>query len=134
MKVQFNEAQLSRPQQQSLIKFLDVLQAQNENELVVTPVEFPNKLLVMLDDNIGMLIVWDTERQTYAALVKPEPKPEPDGQFTPAQEPELDLSPIVERVEALARAFVKLAKPCDIDRRLELWIKFCIVVFKELME
>ena len=140
MKIQFNEAQLSRPQQNSLIGILDVLQSENENELEVTAVDFPLKLKVKLDDDIEMLLGWDDEKKSYAGLTTPEPEPDPilesqkDTVDLPKPEPELDLSPVVERVEALARALVKLLKPFDVDRRLELWMKFCVVLFKELME
>ncbi|GAI66434.1 unnamed protein product, partial [marine sediment metagenome] len=65
MNLQFNEAQLSRPQQQSLIEVLDVLQSQNKNELIVMPVEFPLKLKVKLDDDIEMLLGWDVDKQSY---------------------------------------------------------------------
>jgi len=156
MKIQFNEAQLSRAQQKSLIEVLDVLQAENKNELVVTPVEFPLKLRVKLDDDIEMLLGWDAEKQGYAGLTKPEPEPDLDseqpgsqnltsnstGSQTPESqkdtvdlpEPELDLSPVVVRVHALGRAFVNLIKPLNTNQRLELWIEFCKILFKELLE
>ena len=155
MKIQFNEAQLSRAQQKSLIEVLDVLQSENKNELVVTPVEFPLKLRVKLDDNIEMLLGWDAEKQGYAGLTKPEPEQESDSEQPGSQnltsnsagsqpesqkdtvdlpEPELDLSPVVVRVHALARAFVNLIKPLNTNQRLELWIEFCKILFKELLE
>lgn len=77
MKIQFNEAQLSRPQQESLIKVLDVLQAKNENELEVTAVEFPKKLMVKLDDDIEMLFGWDADKKSYAGITEPESPNEP---------------------------------------------------------
>jgi len=147
MKIQFNEAQLSRPQRESLIKVLDVLQVKNENELVVMPVEFPNKLLVMLDDNIGMLLGWDVDKQSYAGLTVPEspnkPKagtikpfelPEPESLTETKLEPELDLSPVFERAEALARVLINLSKPLNTEQRIEVWVKFCLVLSKEFME
>lgn len=178
MKIQFNEAQLSRPQQESLIKVLDALQSENENELVVTPVEFPIKLLVMLDDNIGMVLGWDAEKKSYAGLTTPEsepmptvliskpesepehgteilsdepdpipesqkdtvdlPKPEPEiridldmaGKVIP---PELVMSEIGKRVQALAQALVKLSKPLDTDQRCEVWTQFTRTFIKELI-
>jgi len=72
MKVQFNEAQLSRPQLKSLNEVLDVLQAENEIEIIVTPVEFPLKLRVLLDNDVEMLLGWDADKQSYAGLTTPE--------------------------------------------------------------
>ena len=139
MKIQFNEAQLSRAQQKSLIEVLDVLQNENKSELEVKAVEFPNKLMVKLDDNIGMMLGWDSEKECYSGLTesdRTEPVPEPEhGTLEvdlPATEP--DLSPVVVRVHALAQAFVNLAKPLNTNQRLELWIDFCKVLFKELLE
>jgi len=140
MKIQFNEAQLSRAQQKSLIEVLDVLQAENKNELEVAPVEFPNKLKVKLDDNIEMLLGWEVDKQSYADLTKPESESGPETKLEsqkdtvdlPKSEP--DLSPVVVRVHALARAFVNLVKPMNTNQRLEMWIEFCKVLFKELLE
>lgn len=156
MKIQFNESQLSRPQQESLINVLDVLQVENKNELVVTPVEFPIKLKVKLDDDIEMLLGWDTEQGIYAGLTTPErleqdikdlakeivqePEPIPESQKdtvdlpTPETEPEpdLDLSPVIVRVEALARTFVNLTKPLDAEQRCEVWISFITIFIREL--
>lgn len=140
MDFQFNPAQLSRPQQQSLMDVLGVMQAENKNELEVTSVEFPNKLKVKLDDNIEMLLGWDVEKQSYAGLTKPEPesesetKPESQKDTVDLQEQELDLSPVVVRVHAIGRAFVNLIKPLNTNQRLELWIEFCKILFKELLE
>lgn len=154
MNIQFNEAQLSRAQQKSLIEILDVLQSKNELELIVSPVEFPIKLKVMLDDNIEMLLGWDVDKQSYAGLTTPEPEksgsqnltsnsagsqtldliPEPEPEPETKPEPELDLSPVVVRVHALGRAFVNLIKPLNTNQRLELWIEFCKILFKELLE
>jgi len=148
MKIQFNEAQLSRPQQNSLIKILDVLQSENENEIEVTPVEFPLKLKVKLDDDVEMLLGWDVEKQDYAGLTKLEspnkpkagaikpfelPESQKDTVDLPKPEPELDLSPVFERAEALARALINLTKPLNTDQRIEVWIKFCVVSLKELI-
>ena len=72
MKIQFNEAQLSRPQLKSLNEVLDVLQAENEIEIIVTPVEFPLKLRVLLDNDVEMLLGWDADKQSYAGLTTPE--------------------------------------------------------------
>jgi len=140
MNIQFNEAQLSRLQQKSLLSVLDVLQSENTNELIVTPVEFPLKLRVLLDDNIEMLLGWDAEKKAYAGLTTPEPEPEPvpipesekDTVDLPAPEPELDLSPVVVRVEALARALVNVSKPLNTEQRIEVWIRFCVILSKEL--
>lgn len=149
MKIQFNEAQLSRPQQQSLIDILDVLQSQNENELVVTAVEFPEKLMVKLDDDIELVLGWDVEKQCYAGLTTPEPEPESPnkpktGSIKPFElpesqkdtvdlpEPELDLSPIVERVEALARAFAGLVKQLNLEQRKVIYIKFGSAYLEEI--
>ncbi len=131
MKIQFNEAQLSRPQQKSLIEILDVLQSENKNELVVTPVEFPIKLKVKLDDEIEMMLGWDAEKQSYAGLTKPEttePEPKPD----PIPEPELDLSPVIERSQAFACALAKLTKPLERDHRFIVWVDFLTTLLKEL--
>jgi len=151
MKIQFNEAQLSRAQQESLIKILDVLQAENENELEVTAVEFPKKLMVKLDDDIGMVLGWDADKQSYAGITEPEspnkPKADaikpfelPESQKDtvdlptpePTPEPELDLSPVVVRADALARALVNLSKPLNTEQRIEVWIRFCVILSKEL--
>lgn len=139
MKIQFNEAQLSRAQQKSLIEVLDVLQAENKNEVEVAVVEFPLKLKVKLDDDIGMLLGWDAESESYSGITEPdptEPVPEPESQKDTVDlpEPELDLSPVVVRVHALGRAFVNLIKPLNTNQRLELWIEFCKILFKELLE
>ena len=131
MKIQFNEAQLSRPQQNSLIGILDALQSENKNELVVTPVEFPLKLKVKLDDNIEMLLGWDADKQSYAGLTTPEPEPDPTPEPTP--EPELDLSPVFERADALSRAFFNLSKPLKVDERMKLWTHFLTALLKELL-
>ena len=139
MKVQFNEAQLSRPQQESLVKVLDDLQKKPEyktNELVVTPVEFPLKLKVKLDDGIEILLGWDAEKKSYELIqetipdIIPEPTPEP----TPEPEPELDLSPVFERAEALANALMNLTKPLNTEQRIEVWIRFCVILSKEFLK
>jgi len=140
MKIQFNKAQLSRPQLQSLIEVLDVLQSQNENELVVTPVEFPLKLKVKLDNDIEMLLGWDADKQSYAGLTTPEPEPEPEPtpeptpepELTPNSLPEIGLAEVIVRVEALARALVDLSKPLNTEQRIEVWIRFCVILSKEL--
>ena len=72
MKINFNTAQLSRPQRESLLAVLDVLQSENQNEIEVTPIEFPLKLKVKLDDDIEMLLGWDPETDGYAGLTTPE--------------------------------------------------------------
>ena len=140
VKIQFNKAQLSRPQLQSLIEVLDVLQSQNENELVVTPVEFPLKLKVKLDNDIEMLLGWDADKQSYAGLTTPEPEPEPEPtpeptpepELTPNSLPEIGLAEVIVRVEALARALVDLSKPLNTEQRIEVWIRFCVILSKEL--
>ncbi|MBA7707847.1 hypothetical protein ES703_116731 [subsurface metagenome] len=141
MKIQFNKAQLSRAQKKSLLEVLNVLQAENEGvEIVVTVVEFPLKLLVELDSGHEMLLGWDVEKQIYAGLTTPEsteskpeiPEPEPSPRTIPAAE--LVKSEIGQRVDALASAFVRLAMPFDADQRLEIWIAFCTIVFKEFLK
>jgi len=146
MKIQFNEAQLSRPQRESLLAVLDVLQSENQNEIEVTPVEFPLKFRVKLDDDIEMIVGWNPESDSYAGLTTPDPIPESQKETAdlpiqenfagqeplPGPEPELDLSPVIERAEALAHALVKLSKPLNIEQRIEVWIKFCVVLSKEL--
>ena len=139
MKIQFNEAQLSRAQQKSLIEVLDVLQAENENEVEVTVVEFPLKLMVKLDDDIGMMLGWNADKECYAGITEPDltepvPKPESQKDTVDLPEPEPDLSPVVVRVHALARTFSSLAKPLSSQQRFEMGIEFCRVLFKELLE
>ncbi|MBA7633999.1 hypothetical protein ES703_41570 [subsurface metagenome] len=135
MKIEFNPAQLSRPQNVSLVKVLDVLQAKNKNELVVTPVEFPIKLKVKLDDS-ETLLGWDAVKHSYIVLENPESTPESKQIPTPKLEPEseLDLSPVFERAEALASALMNLTKPLNIEQRIEVWCKFCIVLSKEYLK
>jgi len=148
MIAKFNEAQLSRPQRESLRKVCEVLQLENENELVVTVVEFPIKLMVKLDDS-EMLLGWSYEDASYAGLTKPEiqdplpytplPESEKDTVDLPGPvenaepDPALDLAPVLERTDALANAFVKLAKPLNNDQRQEIWIRFNAILFKELL-
>jgi len=147
MNINFNTAQLSRPQQESLKEILNVMQAENKNVLEITAVEFPLKLKVKLDDNIEMLLGWDIEKQSYAGLTKPEPAEESQQELAglgkaqknfagqeslPGPEPELDLSPVFERVGALARALVNLVEPLPIENRWECWSKFCDIFNKEL--
>ncbi len=149
MNIRFNKAQLSRAQKKSLLEILNVLQVQNELELVVDAVEFPLKLKVKLDDDIEMLLGWDIDKQSYAGLTTPEPiegsQQELAGlgkaqenfvgqESLPGPEPELDLSPVVVRVHALARTFSSLAKPLSSQQRFEIGIEFCRVLFKELLE
>lgn len=167
MKFKFNEAQLSRPQRESLRKVCEVLQLENEDELEIIPVEFPYKLKVKLDDDIEMLLGWDFDNASYAGLTTPEiqdplpyvPLPEsekdhgteivdlpgpakPDvcldmaGKVIPGSDrrgSDLDLAPVLERADALADAFVKLAKPLNNDQRQEIWIRFNAILFKELL-
>lgn len=136
MKIRFNEAQLSRPQQKSLIEVCRVLQVENENEIEVTVVEhhFPNNLMVNLDNEISMVLTWDAKAGNYFGMTKPEPvqAPKPESLTETKPEPELDLSPVVERVEALARALVNLSKPLSKEQRIEVWNKFCVVLSEEL--
>jgi len=149
MKILFNKAQLSRAQKKSLLEVLNVLQTENKNELEVIAVEFPLKLMVKLDDDIEMLLGWDIEKQSYAGLTTPELTEESQQElaglekaqenFTgqeslPEPEPELDLSPVVVRVHALARTFASLVKLLSPQQRLEIGIEFCRVLFKELLE
>jgi len=148
MKIQFNEAQLSRPQRESLMNLLEVMQSENQNELVITEVEFPIKLKVNLDNDIEMMLGWNVDKQCYDGFLMPEPIPESEKDTVdlPAQEhgtlevdlpgkksePELDLSPVIVHAEALARALVDLSKPLNIEQRIEVWCKFCLVLSKEL--
>jgi len=158
MKFQFNPAQLSRPQQNALMDVLGVIQSENQNEIEITPVEFPLKLKVKLDDDVEMLLGWNPESDSYSGISMPkdwEPespnKPKagaiksfelPESQkdtvdlpkTEPKTEPELDLSPVLERVQALARAFINLAEPFDSNVRTELWSEFCKVLFKEFLK
>jgi len=150
MKLEFNPAQLSRTQQNSLMDVLGVMQNENQNELVVTPVEFPIKLKVKLDDDIELLLCWDAGKQSYAGLTKPEPKPEsqkdtvdlpkqePDlksaGELIESENEELIKAEIGKRVQALAQALVKLSKPLNTFQRGEVWIEFSRIYIKELYE
>jgi len=145
MKINFNTAQLSRPQRENLLAVLDVLQSENQNEIEITPVEFPLKLKVKLDNEIEMLLGWDPESDSYSGITaKAEPEPEPgpgpdpipeskkDTVDLPTPEPELDLSPVIVRAEALSRALVNLSKPLNTEQRIEVWIRFCVILSKEL--
>ena len=161
MKINFNTAQLSRPQRENLLSVLDVLQSENQNEIEVTPIEFPIKLKVKLDDDIEMLLGWDPEMDSYAGLTTPEsaangvlkraldriaafrekpnpvePDPIPESKTEPepepTPEPELDLSQVIVRAEALSRALVNLSKPLNTEQRIEVWIRFCVILSKEL--
>lgn len=78
MNFQFNPAQLSRPQRNNLIEVLGVIESENDQEIEVTVVEFPEKLMVKLDDDTEMILVWDFDKQSYSGLTKPEPEPESD--------------------------------------------------------
>lgn len=151
MKINFNIAQLSRSQRKKLLSVLDVLQSENQNEIEVMPVEFPIKFKVKLDDEIEMLLGWDPETDGYTGLTTPEPEPEPKPD--PKQEPEkgeliavldnagnviagpeLVVSEIGQRVEALAQALIKLTKPLNTYQRGEVWIQFCTIYVKGIME
>ena len=147
MNFKFNTAQLSRPQRLSLLKVLDVVQKQNENELEVAPVEFPNKLLVKLDGDIGMLLGWDVEKQSYSgltnltkpksvaeALAEPESKKDTvdHGTETVHLPGELDLAPVIEKAKALARAYVGLTKPLNKRQLVIVWSEYCNEYVKEL--
>lgn len=157
MDFQFNPAQLSRCQRNALMTVLLIMQSENTNELKITPVEFPNKFKVKLDGDVEILIGWDSKKEAFAGLTtaglttpeqleqdikdlaketvqEPEPTPEHGALEVdlPGPETELDLSPVVERAEALAHALVKLSKPLNFEQRIEVWIKFCVVLSKEL--
>jgi len=140
MKINFNTAQLSRGQRESLLAVLDVLQSENQNDIEITPIEFPLKFRVKLDDDIEMVVGWDPESDSYSGITAKtepdptEPVPEPEPEPEPEPKPEPDLSPVVVRVHALARAFVNLIKPLNTNQRLELWVEFCKILFKELLE
>jgi len=155
MNFKFNTAQLSRSQLKNLMGVLGVIQSENKNEIEIWPVEFPIKLKVMLDDNIAMLLGWNPETDSYSGismpkdwepetkpesqkdttdLPKPEPKPEPKTVTEPEPEPKIepDLSPVVVRVHALARAFVGLLKPLNPNQRLEMWIEYIRSFWNEM--
>jgi len=143
MNIKFNLGQLSRPQRESLEKVLAVVQSENEGEVVVQPVEFPNKLLVEIDGGVELMLGWDLEKSSYEGLTipktEPEPAPKPESQKdtvdipTPESKP-IDLSPVLVRVDALAVALINLAKPFDNNVRTELWSAFCKKLFKEFLE
>lgn len=84
MNFQFNPAQLSRVERNSLIEVLGVMESENDQEIEVRAIEFPLKFAVKLDDNVEMLLVWDAEKQCYAGITEPESlaktviEPEPD--------------------------------------------------------
>lgn len=147
MILQFNPAQLSRPQQQSLIEVLGVIESENDQEIDVRVVEFPIKFMVKLDDDIEMLLDWNAEKQSYAGLATPEPTEESQQELAglekaqenfagqeslPGPEPELDLSPVIERSQALARVLANLTKPLENDHRFIVWTDFLITLLKEL--
>lgn len=88
MVIRFNKAQLSRVQRESLEEVLAVLQVENEVELDVSVVEFPNKFKVKLDNDVEMIVVWDTEQYVYAGLTEPIPESYKDTVDLPAPEPE----------------------------------------------
>ena len=137
MNFLFNPAQLSRHQQQSLIEVLGIIETENDQEIEVRVIEFPLKFAVKLDDDIEMLLGWDVEKDGYAGLTTPESteqKPESQKDTVDLPESEPDLSPVVVRVRAIARTFVDLIKPLNVNQRLEIWIEFCKVLFKELLE
>lgn len=121
MKIQFNTAQLSRPQLESLLKILDVLQAENKNEIEVTPVEFPLKLMVKLDDDIEMLLGWDAEKESYAGLTTPEPKPEPKPESKPEPKPEPHIAyvPTPKEVAVLAYDLMKIYLLFTLEQQME---------------
>ncbi len=138
MKIKFNPAQLSRPQNVSLVEVLDVLQAKNKNELVVTPVEFPIKLKVKLDD-ATILLEWDAEKgiyETMSFIGEPVPEPEPTPEPEPEPEPKMiGIESVIERSESIAYSVVKLAEPLSsIEQRKTLWIRVYAVVFEELIK
>jgi len=147
MNFLFNPAQLSRHQQQSLIEVLGVIESENDQEIEVRVIEFPLKFAVKLDDDIEMLLGWDVEKDGYAGLTKPESteqehgthilsdekqKPESQKDTVDLPEPEPDLSPVVVRVHALARAFVGLLKPLNPNQRLEMWIEYIRSFWNEM--
>ena len=154
MKIQFQESQLSRPQRESLLSVLDVLQSENQNEIEVTPVEFPITLKVQLDNDVQMMLGWDPGSESYSGISKTEPRPEPKPEPKPDPIPEsqkdtadlpkpetepeptqqLVMSEIGVRVQALAQALVNLAKPLNTYQRGEIWMQFCEIYVKELMK
>jgi len=160
MKINFQTAQLSRPQRESLLAVLDVLQSENENEIEVTPVEFPLKFRVKLDDDIEMVVGWNPESDSYSGITaKTEPEPDPipeskkdtvdlpkqkpeEGELIAALDnagnvvagPELVMSEVGKRVQALAWELSKICQPLDDFRRGEVWIQFTKNFIKEFME
>ena len=156
MIFKFNQAQLGRGLNAKLNELLADVQKGCETEIVVIPLEFPEKFSIEVGDDI-VVVAWDVKDVEYKVLPSPErgpkleseqddkfiedhPKPtaldekepEPEPKPQPTLEPELDLSPIVERVEALARALANQSKLLNTEQRLELWMKFCKVLSKEL--
>ncbi len=74
MIYRFNKAQLERNMLDSLEQVVAVLQSENEAEIEVTALEFPNKLSVKLDEG-PMFLIWDAEKKSYSGLTSPEPEP-----------------------------------------------------------
>ena len=71
MKIKFNTAQLGRVRHDSLARVLNVLESENEGEIEVSAFEFPEKLKVKVDKGV-MVLVWDTEKESYSGLTEPE--------------------------------------------------------------
>jgi len=124
MKIQFNEAQLSRPQRENLLAVLEILQCENQNEIEVTAFEFPTKLKVKLDDDIEMLLGWNAESESYSGIsTKTEPEPEP--------EPE--LAPTLEGIKTLARDLFANVKAMNSEQRQIFWAEISSIVARELL-
>ena len=156
MKINFNTAQLSRPQRESLLAVLDVLQSENQNEIEITPVEFPLKFRVKLDDDIEMVVGWNPESDSYSGITaKTEPEPDPipeskkDTVDLPKPESEINIdldmagkvipgeltkSELGQRVQALAWELAKMVKPLNTYQRGEVWIQFTQTFIKEVIE
>ena len=91
MITRFNKAQLERNMLNSLEQVVAVLQSENEAEIEVSALEFPNKLSVKLDKG-PMFLIWDAEKKSYSGSSIPEPEPEPESKIDtfdlPGQKPE----------------------------------------------
>jgi len=150
MIFRFNKAQLSKEQRESLDKVLGVMQAENEIEIEVVAVEFPEKLKVKLDKDVEMLVVWDGEKKVYSGLTEPVLESEKDTVDLPAPESGVEVETeksvippprLIHNgrtnelaVHRLAKEFVELVKPLDVNQRMILWIDFSAIVVKELRE
>lgn len=77
MKYRFNKAQLERDRLDSLEQVVAVMQSENQAEIEVSALEFPDKLSVKLDSDT-MVLTWDAEKKSYSGSTIPEPELEPE--------------------------------------------------------